>query len=364
MRKLLLALVLCLSIFLAGCQNWMNRSYSYVIPHSEPSPAASEVDSFFTSYRELTDMVEDLISEGEELGIFYFTPEYPVNVLEADILTLQEYFIQKHPLGSYAVSDLNCEIGTNAGRDAIAVTVTYRHKRSEIKAILQADTMADVRNAVYSALDHCEVSTVVMVEHYRITDFSQLVADFAMENPDIVMETPSVSATVYGANGQKRLIEIIYTYQTSRDVLRSMRNVVTPIFSSASLYVSDDASDHEKYSQLYAFLAQRYDYRYETSITPSYSLLRHGVGDSKAFATVYASMCAKVGIPCQIVSGTMDGTSRFWNIICEDGYFYHVDIMRCIEEDDFLELTDLDMENYVWNYTAYPECKGNPENPR
>ena len=43
---------------------------------------------------------------------------------------------------------------------------------------------------------------------------------------------------------------------------------------------------------------ERYDYRIETSITPAYSLLRHGVGDSRAFAVVYAAMCQQAGLEC------------------------------------------------------------------
>ena len=69
-----------------------------------------------------------------------------------------------------------------------------------------------------------------------------------------------------------------------------------PVFESAVLYVSGDGAEKQKFSQLYAFLMERFDYKVETSITPAYSLLRHGVGDSRAFATVYAAMCRLAGL--------------------------------------------------------------------
>ena len=114
------------------------------------------------------------------------------------------------------------------------------------------------------------------------------------------MEIPQVTAAVYPDRGEERIIEITFTYQTSRQALRSMQNTVGPIFTSAELYVSDDSELEEKYSQLYSFLMQRFDeYKIQTSITPAYSLLRHGVGDCEAFTNVYTAMCRRAGLDCQ-----------------------------------------------------------------
>ena len=109
----------------------------------------------------------------------------------------------------------------------------------------------------------------------------------------------------------------------------------------------------EKYAQLSSFLTERFDYQYDTSITPSYSLLCHGVGDSRAFAVVYAAMCQRSGLDCQVVSGTRAGDAWFWNIICDDGIYYHVDL---IQNSGFRKLSDQEMAGYVWDYSAYPAC--------
>ena len=58
------------------------------------------------------------------------------------------------------------------------------------------------------------------------------------------------------------------------------------------LYVSGEGEDFQKFSQLDGFLMERFDYKFETSITPAYSLLHHGVGDSRAFA----DSCQHLGI--------------------------------------------------------------------
>ena len=91
--------------------------------------------------------------------------------------------------------------------------------------------------------------------------------------------------------------------------------------------------------------------------------MRHGVGDSKAFASVYAAMCTKAGLDCQVISGTRAGEPWFWNIICEDGVYYHVDLLRCYREGGYRKQGDTDMTGYVWDYTAYPVCGIQEEAP-
>ena len=106
----------------------------------------------------------------------------------------------------------------------------------------------------------------------------------------------------------------------------------------------------------------RFDYKLDPSITPAYSLLRYGVGDSRAFATVYAAMCRRVGLECQVVAGTKAGEPWFWNIVCDDGLHFHVDLLR----GNYRGMLDGEMGGYVWDYSGYPACDQTPdrtENP-
>ena len=192
--------------------------------------------------------------------------------------------------------------------------------------------------------------------------FAQFVQDYAEENPQTVMEIPQVSQSSYGT-GKDRVVELIFTYQTNRDSLRRMQSQVQPVFDSASLYVSGEGEDFQKFSQLFGFLMERFDYKFETSITPAYSLLRHGVGDSRAFATVYAAMCRSAGLECMTVTGTRSGEPWTWNIILDNGCYYHVDLLRSSANGQFREYTDRELGNYVWDYSAYPACVGVEASP-
>lgn len=103
---------------------------------------------------------------------------------------------------------------------------------------------------------------------------------------------------------------------------------------------------------------ERFDYKQDTSLTPAYSLLCHGVGDSRAFATVYAAMCRGAGLECTVVTGTRDGVPYTWNIVQDNGQYYHVDLLRCHVTGQFKQTRDWEMNGYVWDYSAYPACGG------
>ena len=167
------------------------------------------------------------------------------------------------------------------------------------------------------------------------------------------MEIPQLSEGIYGT-GASRVVELNLTYQNSRESLRQMQSQVRTVFEAASLYVSGDASDRQKFSQLYGFLTERFDYKMDTSITPSYSLLYHGVGDSRAFAEVYAAMCRQAGLECIVVTGTRDGAPWTWNMVRDGEVYYHVDLLRM--SGSFWGYSDAEMGGYVWDYSGYPVC--------
>ena len=75
---------------------------------------------------------------------------------------------------------------------------------------------------------------------------------------------------------------------------------------------------------------------------------------SRAFATVFAAMCRQAGLECLTVSGTRNGEAWNWNLICEEGKYYHVDLLASSEAGELIRLTDQEMEGYVWDYSAYP----------
>ena len=353
MKKRITALAMALCMMLTGC-SWLDGNYVSVTPHREQrQESLSEVVSA-SDQQQLVEALKEMVSGGTASAVINVA-EYPPKDLEAGMNQAIRHIKNSDPVGAYAVEEIAYEQGTNSGLPAVAVTVSYRHSSMEIRMIRRVADMEVAAWAVNRALENYDAGTVLLVEEYSEIDFSQLVQDHAELHPEKVMETPQVSAGVYGS-GSSRVVELTFTYQTSRDALRQMQTQVQPVFDAAALYVSGGGAQKQKYSQLYAFLMERFDYTLETSITPAYSLLSHGVGDSRAFATVYAAMCREAGLESIIVTGTRDGEPWTWNMVLDDGNYFHVDLLRCSASGGFRERTDGEMSGYVWDYSAYPAC--------
>lgn len=349
MKKRCFLFLLALCLLLSGCS-----SYVSITPHREQRTGTQTEVVSASDYLELLAALKEMIASGTEVAAITVA-DYPEAMVEFGIQRAILHAKENDPIGSYAVQDILYELGTSGGVPAVSLNILYLRSRTEIQRIRTATGMTQAETLTANAVEGYESSLVMLVKDYKSRDFSQFVQDYALENPQSVMETPQVSQAIYGT-GTNRVVELIFTYQTSRDTLRRMQSQVEPVFDAASLYVSGDGADRQKYAQLYAFLTERFDYKLETSITPSYSLLRHGVGDSRAFATVYAAMCRSAGLECQVVTGTRFGEPASWNIVLDDGVYYHVDLLQ--ESGTYQELTDAEMNGYVWDYSDYPTCGG------
>ncbi len=353
-RILVVAIALCL--MLSGCSSWMDGYYASVKPHMEQRPQVDGEITAVSNSQDMRDALTSLVASAAE-SCTLSVEDMPSHMVESSMQGAIQYVLKNDPIAAYAVEGIDYELGITGGISAVVITVHYNHNRTEIQQIRQVQGMEQVTGIIHAALDELEPGVVLQISNYKTTDFAQLVEDYSLLRPDEVMEIPQVIANVYPDSGLVRVVELKFSYQNSRDSLRQMQRYVQPRFTAAALYVSGDEEQNVRFARLYAFLMETASYTVETSITPAYSLLRHYVGDSRAFATVYAAMCQRAGLDCRIVTGTKAGEPWFWNIICEDGTYYHVDLLRSYGNGVYQKLTDEQMEGYVWDYTAYPKCE-------
>ncbi len=346
-----------LCLLLGGC-NWMDGSYVSVTPHQSHSQTGTGTELSAANSDELRQALNDLIAVGKEKGVI-FVGGYDQSKVKSGMAAAVSHTLNMTPLGAYAVEAIDWDLGNSGGKPAIAVNITYRRSLTELRKIRYVGSMEDAGNAILGALTDNSATLVLGVRNYEAVDVDQLVADYAQTYPQRIMEVPQVTVGVYPESGEMRIVELKFSYQNSRDDLRKMREQVDSMFDAAERYVSSDDSDGAKYSKMYAFLMGLYREQ-ETSITPAYSLLQHGVGDARALTTVYAAMCRQAGLECQVVTGTWGGEPRYWLIILDGGNYFHVDLLRCMEMDGFHRFTDVEMGGYVWDYSAYPACPGIP----
>ncbi len=360
MKRRMICLVAALCLLLGGC-NWLDGDFVSITPHQNHSQTGTATELSASNGGELRSAIASLISVGKEKGVI-FVGGYDQRRVESGMESAVEYVLNMTPQGAYAVDAIEWDLGNSSGRPAIAVNITYRRSLTELRSIRHVNRMDDAGELILSALTDNSATLVLEVGSYEEIDVTQLVEDYALLYPQRVMEVPQVTVGVYPESGLTRIVELKFTYQYSREDLRQMREQVYSMFGAAARYVSSDDSDFEKYSKLYSFLMGLYREQ-ETSITPAYSLLQHGVGDSRALATVYAAMCRQAELECRVVTGTRGGEPHYWLIVLDGGYYYHVDLLRCMELGGFRRFTDGEMSGYVWDYSAYPACTGIPPQP-
>lgn len=351
MKKIIIPILL-LAFLLSGCSMWMDGEYHSVKPHASDGAKLSDDKVTVSDYNELRDALVEMVTSGRQQSTFYING-FDMEKVDIYMETAIMHVFQKSAVGAYAVDEITYDSGISGGIAAIAVDVSYLHGRQEILKIKRTNNMDGAQSLIKTALHNCEATTVIRVDKYDKRDMEQFVRDYVEANPHLCMEIPQVSISVYPNAGEERVLEINFTYQTSRETLRTMQSIVEPIFSAAKLYVQSSEGEQQKYEQLYAFLMERFDYRYESSITPTYSLLRYGVGDSKAFAMVFSIMCQNADLDCSVVSGTKDGEAYYWNLINIEDVPYHVDLLNCSETGEFNPVLEEAMSGYVWDYSEY-----------
>lgn len=352
--KKMIGLMLALSLLLSGCGYWMNGSYSSVVPHTEPNAQTGIQTASIGNYFQTKSSLTAMIMNGTQSAVFTIVYD-SVNEAERDMNRAIKEVCETNPYAVYAVEDIRYEMGTNSGRSAVHVQITYLQGRVDVKTIRSVKDMEEVKTLIAEQLDDCSAGVVFYCESWGEKDYAQIVADYARSNPHVVIEVPEVTVNIYPEKATKQVIELKFNYQTSRDSLRTMQSQVAVVFSSAESSVNPAAAELEQCSQLYSFLMNRYPaYEFQTSITPAYSLLRHGVGDERAFATVYAAMCQRIGLNCEVVTGTRNGDPWTWNVVKIDGMYHHIDLLHSREEGRFYTHAGEEMLDYVWDYSQYP----------
>ena len=350
-RYMCLVMVLAVMLGLVGCSGLFSETYVSQSPHRGNEDSDSPTQRVASSYPEIYSALAAQIDYAEDSGIIILEnldEQVGRSYLEAAVKNV----VTQEPIGAYAVEKIEFDIGTNAGRTAAAVTVTYTRSRTDLLSIKTAKTMDEAQQLIGQALQRAENTVAVRVEQYEQRDYAAMVRSYADAHPDSVMEIPQVMAASYPHSGQNRLISLTFTYQNAQKDLQEMQEVVQPVFQAAELYVQGDFSAKQKFEKLHSFLMERSQYTIRSSSTPAYSLLQEGVGDCRAFASVYAAMCRQAGLECRVINGTKDGVQWSWNRVVFNNRVYYIDLIEAKQIGRLQFRTASQMSGYVWDRGA------------
>ena len=136
MKRWKLALIPVLCLMLGGC-GWRSGSYVSGEPHQVQRQTAHCDSITASNYREFLDALRQIIASGTEVAAIH-VEEYPAKTLEAGVKRAVHSAMYTDPIGSYAVEDIQYEIGSSSGRPAVSVAITYRHNSTELQRIRRA----------------------------------------------------------------------------------------------------------------------------------------------------------------------------------------------------------------------------------
>ena len=347
------AVVFIITVLLSGCAGWLSSEYLWIQPHEDQGFHKDPLIISVSSYSQLQNELERLVSEGAE-EVVISASNFNDSTVEFYVNTAVNYILEGTAIGAYAVDKISYEIGTNRGESVVAFRIEYKHSFNEIRGIKKISTSEELMAAIEQALATCERYVVLHTTQYEEVELTKFISEYASANPDKVMEIPYVNLVTYPATGEERVVEITLIYLTDKEELLEMQRQVQVVFTSAELYVRGTAQVMDAYSRLYSFLMERSEYALQTSITPTFSLLQEAKGDSSAFANVYAAMCRRAGLECDAVTGLRNGEPWSWNILRHKGKYYHIDLLKCNEEGAFSLTDGSDMTGYAWDISQYP----------
>lgn len=356
MKRIAALLVLAALCLFAGCQSWQSASYSVVEPHAGQYTKTEPVElAQATTYAEIRDAVTDMADDAVTscvIGVDDYQGD-----LESDVEKAIAYATEQDPIAAYAFFRINYRFDRIGNKNVVIIEPSFRHSRTEIEAIEPVRYGLAAEQKIAEALNTFLPSLTLWISNYHEMDFRQLVETYCDENPDKIMEYPEVDVKIYPDTGSSRVVELTFSYETSRDMMWTMQGAVETIFSSAEGYVSLTEDEYTKANRLCSFLMELFDYVPERSTTPSYSLLCQGVGDSPAYANVFAAMCRRAGLWCQRVDGTRNGEAWSWNILEVNGTCTYVDLMGDDAQGHPVFRGDDQMDGYEWERENYPACE-------
>ena len=371
-NALCVLLLLGVLLGLSGCGNWVENEYLSVGEHVEqPIPTTTvpeeEPQPVVTNRTELRGMVLSFIRDWTEQGMI-LVRDYDGDI-SADVTETLRYVMEEDPIGAYAVDYADAELNGDAADGSILLSIVFRRSSAEVDAIVTVNGKDAADQRIHRALSNFDSSLTLRIRNYTETDYVAEIREYCLANPDQIFTVPEVSAEVYPKEGETRILELHFLYPASRDEMRLMQNSVNTILLSSSSYVRQGTDEQERAELLFRFLTTRFQYTLSETEPemPLYSLLCEGIAHSLSFANAFYAEGLEAELDCRIVSGFLNEMPYYWDMLRLDGEYYHVDLMRAVEqgESELMLLTDdeLRANGYVWDELLYPASAVREENP-
>ena len=362
MRKGMAVLLALLCAMLCACSSFVPSDYTVISEHREGGAYQPQVDALSAqSYAELKRAIRSLVQNRQTEGTIRVSG-YTDGVIEEDAAQAAYEVAREDPLGAYAVDYMTHDCVQIVSYYEVHVAITYREAAADADAIAYGNTLQDVSSVIQKAMDEYQPRATWYSLNGVQYDYSAIVDDYYAANEDRLMAKPELRVSEYPENGTPQIVELTLSYPASPQQLTEMAQAVTDSLRAASVYVRYRSQEKEKAELLYTYLSERFTYQQVKTGTPIYSALCEGAATSDSMAASWQLLCREAGLNCQTVTGIHKGENYRWNIVCLDGEYFHVDVLRNLLNNEPLQLYyDEDLTDYYWDLDDYPSCQAPEE---
>lgn len=205
-RILLLALSCCL---LCGCASLLERQYATVEAHSSKFWESEATGTLRAeSYQDIVNDLMLLIGQHTEQAVIRLY-NYEDGLTVSDALEKAAAEVQQEtPLGNYAVEYITSTSAAQRGFYELSIQIGYRRTAEQIKAIVNATSVAAVPSLLEAALNEGQQRLTVRVSYWRGEDqalVEQIVTELRQERA--LTESPAWQVSYYPPEGSVGLIE-------------------------------------------------------------------------------------------------------------------------------------------------------------
>ena len=180
-----------------------------------------------------------------------------------------------------------------------------------------------------------------------------LVRSACLNQPQLVVDFPSIDVTVYsGSSNSQKIFGITLQYSVSESAVNDRR---TQLDGRVRTLTSALTTGEQETPLQAALVVMRACEQRISPVSTAYDALVNGSADSYGLAMAYKAVCDALNIPCQVVSGRFQGTDRCWNIVQVGGNYYHLDLSMQ-SETLWLRSDESMRSTYQWDAEGCPAC--------
>lgn len=374
MKKRILPLLLSVALLLSGCASMTNKDYLSIQPHmdnltTEEDPTVFRVES----YTRMVDVIHSMVETGTEHGVihlFNYVPQNDKDDVETDIADACAEVAQHDPLGAYAVDFIKHDKSYIVSYYEANIYITYRRTPEQVKNIVAVTGSSAVRTEIQEALASFSTEKVLRISYFTedADGIKALIGQAYYASPQFALGMPEIEVNLYPSDGTYadplRIVEILLTYPENQETLRTQALELSQRAEGLGVQLlglgrEAAAREVERILKAEAAYVPPGQKDVPQRRNTAYAALVDGSADSEGLALAFQLLCGQAGIESYVVSGGVNETPHFWNIVAlPDGEYRHVDVTA----DEGFGLSDAELValGYVWDRTAYRACGAQP----